>query len=75
VDGMPPVPPEHPLLRLPQAILTPHVAWYSEEASQEVYAEGPRDVVRVLHGQRPNSIANPEVLRSPALRVPELREG
>jgi D-3-phosphoglycerate dehydrogenase len=75
VEGMPPVSADHPLLRLPQAILTPHVAWYSEEAYEELLEQAARDVVSVLHGQRPGSIANPEVLRRAVCRVPELREG
>ncbi len=75
VEGMPPVPADHPLLGLPQAILTPHVAWYSEEAYAELLEQAAHDVVSVLRGQRPSSIANPEVLRRAACRVPELRDG
>ena len=50
------------------------MAWYSEEASQEVQEGAARDVVRVLHGQCPGSIANPGVLQRAVRRVPELRE-
>jgi len=63
----------HPLLRFEDAIITPHVAWYSEEASLELQETCAWDVVRVLRGERPLSMVNPEVLQRPNCRVPKLR--
>jgi len=56
-------PPSHdPLLALPNVILTPHVAWYSEESREHVTVEAAREVVRILRGGRPRSPVNPEVV-------------
>ncbi len=50
--------PDHPLLRHPQVIVTPHVAWGSAEASYDVRAKGTHEVIRVLQGERPRFPAN-----------------
>jgi len=55
-----PPPPDHPLRALPQVILTPHVAWYSEESEQELRRRAAENVVLVLRGQRPATLVNPE---------------
>ncbi len=61
---------DHPLLRFENAILTPHVAWYSEEATIELQETCAQDVVRVLKGEMPQSVVNAEVLRQANCRVP-----
>lgn len=57
-------PPEahNPLLTLEQVIITPHIAWYSEESFQREMEDGMDEIVRVLSGHRPRYIVNPEVL-------------
>lgn len=70
-----PVPAEHPIVRLENAILTPHIAWYSEQAMAELQEGCAHEAVRVLRGQMPLSLANPEVLLQPTCRVPQLRAG
>lgn len=50
--------PDHPLLRHPRVIVTPHVAWGSVEASHDVRAKGTQEVIRVLRGERPRFPAN-----------------
>jgi len=54
--------PNHPLLGLQGALVTPHAAWYSEESMQRVKVQGMDEVVGVLSGKRPRSIVNPQVL-------------
>ena len=45
-----------------RVIVTPHVAWYSEESYETLKSEAAREVVRVLSGERPRSPVNePEV--------------
>lgn len=57
-------PPEkdHPFLSLERMIVTPHVAWYSEESFHKNMVDGMDEIERVLAGKRPRSIVNPEVL-------------
>lgn len=53
-----PAAPDSPLRREPRILLTPHAAWYSEEASIDVRVKGTEDVVRVLNGQPPRTPVN-----------------
>ncbi len=57
-------PPEqqNPLLDVDNAVVTPHVAWYSEESMERLKQQGMDEVVRVLRGKRPWYAVNPEVL-------------
>ena len=50
--------PEHPLRQMDNVILTPHVAFYSEESVQELQRKATEEVVRVLSGQAPRSPVN-----------------
>jgi phosphoglycerate dehydrogenase-like enzyme len=70
-----PVPADHPIVGLENAILTPHIAWYSEQAMSALQEGQAHDAVRVLRGEMPRHLANPEVLLQPNCRVPELRAG
>jgi D-3-phosphoglycerate dehydrogenase len=67
-----PVPGDHPLTGLENAILTPHIAWYSEQAMEELQVGQAHEAVRLLRGEMPLSLANPEVLLEPTCRVPQL---
>jgi len=53
-----PPPPDHPLLRNPRAMITPHSAWYSEDANQDVRVRASEEVLRVLSGERPRCPVN-----------------
>lgn len=48
-----PPPPDHPLLRHPRVVVTPHLAGGSLEAFQLTAETLAEDVLRVLHGQQP----------------------
>ncbi|MEP7206049.1 MAG: C-terminal binding protein [Casimicrobiaceae bacterium] len=60
-DPEPPAP-DDPLLRLDNVILTPHVAWYSEESREDVTVGAAHEIVRILRGEQPRSPVNPEVV-------------
>jgi len=60
--------PDSALLDVPNLILTPHTAYYSEESTAELQRKAAEDVARILTGESPRYPANPEVLESPALR-------
>ena len=63
VDVMSPEPPEegNRLLELENLIVTPHIAWYSEESLARVKVLGMDEVAGVLNGRRPRYIVNPEI--------------
>jgi D-3-phosphoglycerate dehydrogenase / 2-oxoglutarate reductase len=56
-----PIDPSHPILKLDNFVVTPHCAWYSEGAMDELLRTVAEEVVRALQGQRPLSVVNPEV--------------
>ncbi len=51
---------DHPLLSLPNVLLTPHVAGLSQEAVVRMSTGAAEEVVRILRGERPRSFINPE---------------
>lgn len=55
-------PPDHPLFRLDNVLLTPHCAGSSVESSADSKTRGARNAALVLSGERPRHIVNPEVL-------------
>lgn len=64
VDVMEQEPPslDDPLLKLDNFIITPHTAWYSEDAQRLLQRETARAVAAVLKGGKPRSLVNPEVI-------------
>ena len=64
IDVMPvePPPADSPLLGRDNVILTPHTAFYSVEALDELQTKTARGVVDVLKGEKPVYPINPEVL-------------
>lgn len=72
-----PPPPDHPLLSLPNVIVTPHTAFYSQASIAELQRKAAQNVAQVLQGQRPQHIVNPEVLERVNCRAfdPGLKSG
>jgi D-3-phosphoglycerate dehydrogenase / 2-oxoglutarate reductase len=56
-----PLPDPHPLRGRDNVIITPHVAWYSEQALVGLQAGAPSEVRRVLTGQWPVNVVNRDV--------------
>jgi len=56
-----PLPDPHPLRGRDNVIITPHVAWYSEQALVGLQAGAPSDVRRVLMGEWPLNVVNRDV--------------
>ncbi|MCX6635640.1 MAG: C-terminal binding protein, partial [Acidobacteria bacterium] len=52
-----PPPPDYPLFGLENAILTPHLAWYSEDAAWTIRKLIVLEVDRFLAGQPPRYVA------------------
>ncbi len=53
-----PLPDPHPLRGRENVIITPHVAWYSEQSLVGLQAGAPNEVRRVLSGQWPVNVVN-----------------
>ena len=64
-----PLPFESRLHGLPNVILTPHAAYYSEESVEAVRRETLDSVIDVLGGFHPPVVANPDVLQTCPLRA------
>ena len=60
VDAAPP--PDDPLVALDNVIVTPHTAFFSQEAVLELEERAAGEVARVLHGQMPDNLVNKAVL-------------
>lgn len=56
-----PPPPDHPLLRLPQVIVTPHTGSHTDDATNAMGWMSLRACLAVLRGERPAHVVNPEV--------------
>ena len=56
-----PVTDDNPLLKLENVIATPHAAYFSTAAVAAVPRRCGEEVARVLSGQRPLNVVNPEV--------------
>jgi D-3-phosphoglycerate dehydrogenase len=54
-----PLPTDHPLVSIPNVILTPHLAWYSKESTRDLQTGAALEVKRVLSGELPQNWANP----------------
>ena len=50
------------LLALPNVIVTPHVAYYSEESLLDLGRLAAENVAAVLGGRKPAAVVNPQVL-------------
>ena len=63
VDNVPPR--NHPLLSLDNIIVTPHVAFFSQESTLELEQRAAAEVVSVMQGRMPDNLVNRAVLRHP----------
>jgi phosphoglycerate dehydrogenase-like enzyme len=56
-----PLPRDHPLRRLPNTVLTPHLGYVTEENMRDLYARSAENIVAWIDGQ-PIRVVNPEAL-------------
>ncbi len=66
--GEPPSP-DYELLGLDNALLTPHLAWYSEEGGWDIRYMIIDDLKAFVEGKPPKNILNPKVLEKSNLRM------
>jgi D-3-phosphoglycerate dehydrogenase len=62
-----PIAADDPLLRLPNCIVTPHMAGFSPVFLEDCPIRQAENVVRVLTGRAPHGLANPEVIKTIAM--------
>jgi D-3-phosphoglycerate dehydrogenase len=62
IEGIPPITPDYPLCQMDNVILTPHAAFYSEDSMVDLQVKAAQEVARVLSGDKPLSLLNPDVL-------------
>ena len=60
-----PIPRDHPLWSRGNVFMTPHLAWYSEEALTQLQRSVGEECARVLRGEAPRSAVNPEYAEHP----------
>ena len=53
---------DHPLLTLENIIVTPHIAFFSQESTLELEQRAAEEVVRVYRGEMPDNLVNQTVL-------------
>ena len=68
LDGEPPRA-NHPLLGRPDVIVTPHAAFYSEEAIDDLTRRAAEQVAQALRGGVPANLVNPQVLEQSNCRL------
>ncbi len=61
-----PLPADHPLLSLPNCIVTPHIASASFKTRDDTTDLAVRNILAVLHGERPPTPINPDALGTKA---------
>ena len=52
--------PENPLFKLENILLTPHIAWYTEDALRRLEMSAVNEAIRMLKGQLPKNLVNEE---------------
>lgn len=62
VSKQEPIDPKNELLNMPNVVMTPHSAWYTEEAQQSLQEQAAQEIIRALSGERLLNLANPAVL-------------
>ena len=60
-----PLPAGDPLTTFDSVVLTPHLAWYTEESYDELKRRTVENVIEVCARRAPRNIVNPEVLGAP----------
>ncbi len=64
-----PLPADHPLIQVPNLLLTPHQASFGFDTGSRVSEAAAQAIVDCQAGRRPRWVVNPEVFNTPSLRL------
>ncbi|NOK61551.1 MAG: hypothetical protein GFH27_549311n42 [Chloroflexi bacterium AL-W] len=64
-----PLPPDHPLINLPNVIVTPHMASASVQTRTRMALIAAENVLATLRGEQPFAMVNPEVWRERVISI------
>lgn len=56
-----PIDANHPILKFPNVVVTPHIGAYTYEASRKMGEKVINDIEKIIKGERPEGVVNPEV--------------
>jgi len=65
-----PLPPESPYFGFPNVIITPHMAGITEESMMRMGVGAAEEAVRILQGELPRNLRNPEAVELYRKRYP-----
>jgi D-3-phosphoglycerate dehydrogenase len=65
--------PENPLLAMPNIVLTPHCAFFSSEAYDDLTGKWAEQAIQMCRGEFPTHLVNAEVRGAPNLRLRMVR--
>lgn len=68
-------PRDHPLFKVDNVLITPHVAFFSQQSVHELEVRAAREVVRVLRGEMPENVVNPSVLSHSRAKLAAASQG
>jgi glyoxylate reductase len=57
-----PLPPDHPLIRMPEVVIVPHIASASVATRNKMAEMAATNLLKAIRGERPDHIVNPQVL-------------
>ena len=63
-----PLPEDHPLYKMPNVIITPHIGGITVEAWRRMSIVAAEEIIRVLSGKPPLHPVNPKVLETSSTR-------
>jgi D-3-phosphoglycerate dehydrogenase len=65
-----PLPLSHPLFQMDNVIITPHMAGITEESMLRMGSVAAEETIRILDGELPRNLCNPEVIDAYRKRFP-----
>ena len=66
-----PLSPDHPLLAMDNTIVTPHLAWYTQEAFERVERQTLESILDILNGNIPRNLKNVSVVEVLGQKQPQ----